>query len=116
MWCVRGHHPWPAVEARLNQNLIFSDSQANPKEDSLASNLDVKLLCCDKNPLHQLTAESTCGTHFHSTCLDVPTPRQLKNVSPFQRMKKKKQWSKLDEVAEKSPQQQLKVTRQWVQS
>jgi hypothetical protein len=79
------------------------------------SNLDVKLLCCDKNPLHQLAAESTCGTHFHSTCLDVPTPQQLKNVSLFQQMqkkKKKKQPSKLDEVAEKSPQQQLKVTRQ----
>jgi hypothetical protein len=53
------------------------------------SNLDVKLLCCDKNPLHQLAAESTCGTHFHSTCLDVPTPQQLKNVSLFQRMEKK---------------------------
>jgi hypothetical protein len=77
------------------------------------SNLDVKLLCCDKNPLRQLAAESTCGTHFHSTCLDVPTPRQLKNVSLFQRMqKKKKQPGKLDEVAEKSPQQQLKVPRQ----
>jgi hypothetical protein len=67
------------------------------------SNLDVKLLCCDKNPLHQLAAESTCGTHFHSTCLDVPTPQQLKNVKSISTnaKKRKKQPNKLDEVAEK---------------
>jgi hypothetical protein len=63
------------------------------------SNLDVKLLCCDKNPLHQLAAESTCGTHFHSTCLDVPTPQQLKNVSLFQQMQKKKKKKKKNNQA-----------------
>jgi hypothetical protein len=44
------------------------------------SNLGERHLCCDKNQLHQLTAESICVTQFHSICLDAPAnPSAVKN-------------------------------------